>query len=137
MNDRATLLAAAVLAALASAGGTRAQTASPSAGVTAYSATVASFALASIGLDDMKPALDLTDHRSFQDAPPVRGGAASAPDPMANKTAIDHRFESADAVGAVGYLCGLQPGPNETAGPASTFDPAGTFLGAQLNLAFR
>jgi hypothetical protein len=37
----------------------------------------------------------------------------------------------------VGYLCGLQPGPNESGGPASTFDPEGTFLGGQFKLAFK
>jgi hypothetical protein len=52
------------------------------------------------------------------------------------KTAIDHRFGS-DNLAAVGYLCGLQPGPNERGGPASAYDPEGTFLGGQLTLAFK
>ncbi len=53
------------------------------------------------------------------------------------RTAIDHRFASDSMVGSVGYLCGLQPGPNESGGVASTFDPAGTFLGGKLTLAFK
>jgi hypothetical protein len=52
------------------------------------------------------------------------------------KTAIDHRFGSDNLV-AVGYLCGLGPGPNERGGPASANDPEGTFLGGQLKLAFK
>jgi hypothetical protein len=93
-------------------------------------------AIGPVGADAPRPVLDLTNRRLFIGA----GYAQNAPaaDPGAsNKTAVDHRFESADAVGSLGYLCGLQPGPNETAGPASAYDPVGTFLGAQLNLAFR
>ena len=53
------------------------------------------------------------------------------------KTAIDRRFASDTMTGSVGYLCGLQPGPNESGGVASAFDPAGTFLGGKLTLAFK
>ncbi len=53
------------------------------------------------------------------------------------KTSIDRQFGSPDAVGSLGYLCGLAPGPNERGGVASSFDPAGTFLGGQLKIALR
>jgi hypothetical protein len=80
------------------------------------------------------PKIDLADPR-LSLATPYAQRATDAT-PGMPKTAIDHRFASEDLVGAVGYLCGLQSGPNE-GGPASAFDPEGTFLGGQLKLAFR
>lgn len=51
------------------------------------------------------------------------------------QTAVDVRF-SPKAVGSLGYLCGLQPGPNDRGGVRSSSDPAGTFLGGQFKVAF-
>lgn len=54
-------------------------------------------------------------------------------------TALDHRFSQRENVtGSLGFLCGLQPGHNETGG-ASAYgvDPHGRFLGAKLSFAFR
>jgi hypothetical protein len=80
------------------------------------------------------PRLDLADPR-LSLATPYAQRATDAT-PGMPKTAIDHSF-APDQVGSLGYLCGLQPGPNERGGPASAFDPEGTFLGGQLKLAFR
>jgi hypothetical protein len=82
-----------------------------------------------------RPAINLADPRLS----PAGAYAQRNPDsatPGMPKTALDHRFGSANLV-AVGYLCGLGPGPNERGGPASANDPEGTFLGGQLKLAFR
>lgn len=51
------------------------------------------------------------------------------------QTAVDLRFNP-KAVGSLGYLCGLQPGPNDQGGVRSSSDPAGTFLGGQFKVAF-
>ena len=51
------------------------------------------------------------------------------------QTAVDVRFNP-KAVGSLGYLCGLQPGPNDQGGVRSSSDPAGTFLGGQFKVAF-
>ncbi len=81
------------------------------------------------------PVSDLSDPRLFRvTAPPTPEAARPA---GTVKTAIDHAFGSKDGVtGSLGYLCGLQPGPNETSGFASSYYEVGTFLGAQLHLAF-
>jgi hypothetical protein len=81
-----------------------------------------------------KPALNLADPRLSLSAPYVQK-AGEAPAPGTNRTAIDGRM-SRSVTGAVGYLCGLQPGPNEKGGVVSTFDPVGTFLGGQLKVSF-
>jgi hypothetical protein len=52
------------------------------------------------------------------------------------QTAIDHAIGPTSQA-SVGYLCGLQPGPNEAGGPASSYHPEGTFLGGQFKLAFK
>jgi hypothetical protein len=51
--------------------------------------------------------------------------------------AVDRQFASKDVTGALGFLCGREPGHNDT-GSASAFgsDPHGRFLGAKLSLAF-
>jgi hypothetical protein len=82
-----------------------------------------------------RPAFDLSDPRAKSGDLHAKietktGVAAIGP------TAVDHNF-GPGAVGSVGYLCGLAPGPNERGGVASTFDPAGTFLGGQFKLAFK
>jgi hypothetical protein len=51
------------------------------------------------------------------------------------QTAVDVRFNP-KATGSLGYLCGLQPGPNDRGGVRSSSDPAGTFLGGQFKVAF-
>ena len=51
------------------------------------------------------------------------------------QTAVDLRLNP-KAVGSLGYLCGLQPGPNDRGGVRSSSDPAGTFLGGQFKVAF-
>jgi hypothetical protein len=55
------------------------------------------------------------------------------------RTAIDGRFDpDDDVIGAVGFLCGLQPGARRSgAAAARGVDPTGRFLGAKLSLAFR
>ena len=53
------------------------------------------------------------------------------------KTDIDRSFTpSKSVVGALGYLCGLQPGATANRGVGSSYEPAGTFLGGQLRVAF-
>jgi hypothetical protein len=81
------------------------------------------------------PAINLADPRLSLASPYAERGETAGV-PGMPKTAIDHRFAT-DNLMAVGYLCGLEPGPNEHGGPASSHDPAGTFLGGQLKLAFK
>lgn len=53
------------------------------------------------------------------------------------KTSVDHRFSpSGDVVGSLGYLCGIAKTPDDSGGVASSYEPAGTFLGGQLKVAF-
>ena len=53
------------------------------------------------------------------------------------RTAIDRSFSrSSSVVGSLGYLCGLQPSAVTSGGVASSHEPAGTFLGGQLRVAF-
>jgi NaMN:DMB phosphoribosyltransferase len=80
-------------------------------------------------------AINIADPRLSLASPYAQRDTAPAT-PGMPKTAIDHRFASGD-LAAVGYLCGLQPGPNERGGPASAYDAEGTFLGGQLKLAFK
>lgn len=62
-------------------------------------------------------------------------------DPLASavlpRTAVDHRFAPKDVVGSLGFLCGREPGHNDT-GSAAAFgsDPHGRFVGAKLSYAF-
>jgi hypothetical protein len=70
-------------------------------------------------------------------APARYADAGPALPPGVARTQIDYRFAPRDMVGSLGYLCGLEPGPNEAGGPVSASDPVGTFLGAKLSLAFR
>ena len=65
----------------------------------------------------------------------VRADDAPARPKGTVQTAVDMRF-SPKAVGSLGYLCGLQPGPNDQGGVRSSSDPAGTFLGGQFKVAF-
>jgi hypothetical protein len=65
----------------------------------------------------------------------VDPGAEPARHPGVARTEIDYRRDN--LVGSLGYLCGLEPGPNEAGGLVSSYEPAGTFLGAKLSLAFR
>jgi hypothetical protein len=82
------------------------------------------------------PAIDIDDPRLSLATP--YAARVAPPDPTGiRRTSIDRRFESRDMVGSFGYLCGLQPGPNEIAGVASSHEPAGTFLGAKLTMALR
>ena len=89
--------------------------------------------LAVARLDALKPAMAA--------AAPVPTTTKAFPHPSTvaetgfPQNSIDHAF-SHKAMAQVGYLCGLQPGPNETAGFASSYDPEGTFLGAKLSLNF-
>ncbi len=53
------------------------------------------------------------------------------------KTAVDRRFASDDVTGALGFLCGLGPGPSDKGGAAAYgYDPQGRFLGAKFSVAF-
>ena len=81
-----------------------------------------------------KPSFDLSGGKSIagryvHEEPDIPKGTV--------KTSLERRFGEQGAVGALGYLCGLAPGPNESGGVASSFDPAGTFLGGQLKIALR
>ena len=100
-------------------------------------ATLAFGALASVGAahaqiapltlaPPAKPALSLSDDQ-------VRIGSA----PSTNRTSVDHTFGPQQATVSAGYLCGLEPPSDRTPGPASTFGPVSTFLGAKLTLAFK
>ncbi len=81
------------------------------------------------------PTIDISDpHAAIGSAYGQRNPAVDRHG--AAQTAIDYRV-SPTSQASVGYLCGLQPGPNENGGPASTFDPEGTFLGGQFKLAFK
>jgi hypothetical protein len=55
------------------------------------------------------------------------------------RTAVDHRFEGkTNATASLGFLCGLQPGHNDTGGAAAYgVDPHGRFVGARFSIAFR
>lgn len=55
------------------------------------------------------------------------------------RTAIDHRFAGqSNVTGSLGFLCGLQPGHNDTGGAAAYgVDPHGRFVGARFSIAFR
>jgi opacity protein-like surface antigen len=83
-------------------------------------------------------------------ASPAKGSALDLSRPQAGsryasalpagiaKTSIDHRFDDDDAVGSLGYLCGLNPGQKMSgAAGAAGYDPMGKFLGAKLSFAFR
>jgi hypothetical protein len=73
---------------------------------------------------------DLFFKAAADDAPPARPKGTV-------QTAIDRSFSPSNSVvGSVGYLCGLQPGANTSGGVASSHEPAGTFLGGQLRVAF-
>jgi len=53
------------------------------------------------------------------------------------QTSVDHRFSpSGDVIGSLGYLCGIAKTPIGTGSVASSYEPAGTFLGGQLKVAF-
>lgn len=53
------------------------------------------------------------------------------------RTALETRLAD-DATGAVGFLCGREPGAGRSgAAAARGVDPSGRFLGAKLSLAFR
>ena len=58
-------------------------------------------------------------------------------EPAINRTSVDHAFGPQQVTASVGYLCGLQPPSDRTPGPASTFGPISTFLGAKLTYAFK
>jgi hypothetical protein len=55
------------------------------------------------------------------------------------RTSVEHRFAGHDNLtGALGFLCGLQPGHNESGGAAAYgVDPHGRFVGAKFSIAFR
>ena len=54
------------------------------------------------------------------------------------RTAIDRRLAGDDVTGALGFLCGIQPGADRNgAAAARGVDPSGRFVGAKLSLAFR
>jgi hypothetical protein len=53
------------------------------------------------------------------------------------QTSVDHRFSpSGDVIGSLGYLCGMAKTPLGSGSVASSYEPAGTFLGGQLKVAF-
>ena len=80
-----------------------------------------------------KPAFNLSDPRLFIGSP----RPAATGEPPANRTSVEHTFGPQKITAAVGYLCGLEPLSDRTPGPASTFGPISTFLGAKLTYAFK
>ena len=55
------------------------------------------------------------------------------------KTSVESRLaENDDVTGALGFLCGIQPGQKPTgAAAARGYDPSGRFLGAKLSIALK
>jgi hypothetical protein len=54
------------------------------------------------------------------------------------RTAIEGRLARDDLTGALGFLCGIQPGADRNGVAAARgVDPSGRFVGAKLSLAFR
>lgn len=54
------------------------------------------------------------------------------------RTAVDRTLAGDSLTGALGFLCGIQPGADRAgAAAARGADPNGRFLGAKLSLAFR
>jgi hypothetical protein len=55
------------------------------------------------------------------------------------KTSVESRLaENDDVTGALGFLCGLQPGQKPTgAAAARGYDPSGRFIGAKLSFALK
>jgi hypothetical protein len=67
---------------------------------------------------------------AYSHAPPARI-------PGVARTAIDRRLDD-DAVGSIGFMCGLKPGAEKSgAAAAHGYDPTGRFVGARLRFAFR
>lgn len=65
-------------------------------------------------------------------ARPIAAGIAPA-----SPTAVDGRLSSR-VTGSAGFLCGLQPGVDNTgAATAVGYDPHGRFVGAKLSLMFK
>lgn len=121
----------ALAAVLLAAGGAHAQTLSPTQAAPQPFQTGAVLAVASldrIGASG-QPSLDLSAPRT---AFPHPSTVAETGFPQ---NSVDHQFTS-KALGQVGYLCGLQAGPNEISSPAASYGTESTFLGAKLSLAF-
>ncbi len=131
MTSSRLLTASIACSAMAIAGAARAETAA--AGNVVFSAPGAAPLMAKVDTSRIRP-MNLASRRIFISATAAQTGPAIPAGTV--KTAIDRQFGSQN-VAALGYLCGLQPGPNEAGGPASGYDAMGTFLGAQLKLAFR
>ena len=54
------------------------------------------------------------------------------------RTAVDRTLSGDDLTGALGFLCGIQPGADRNgAAAARGYAPNGRFVGAKLSLAFR
>ena len=90
-----------------------------------------------VGGGPARPTADLAN--PLDALAPTAIQASSVESAVFARTAVDHRFSRRDDVtGSVGFLCGLQPGHNET-GAAAAYgaDPHGRFLGAKLSFAFR
>lgn len=126
MTRHRTAFAAAGLAAFALAGAARAGTAAPD-----LNAAVMAAPAAEAGPSSTPKARILL--------PDAYAGAFALKSRGLAKTAIDGRLDpDQDVTGAVGFLCGLQPGaPRSGAAAARGVDPTGRFLGAKLSLAFR
>jgi hypothetical protein len=127
-----------VAAALASAGAARAQIATRPLMLAPSRAEAVAASLpvkAPAGAD--RPAADLAD--PLDPLAPTLVHARSMESEVFAKTAIDRRFGRRDDItGSVGFLCGLQPGHNQSGGAAAYgFDPHGRFVGAKLSFAFR
>jgi hypothetical protein len=68
---------------------------------------------------------------------PALDTAPSRPAGVA-KTSIDHSFARRGLDGSLGFLCGLQPKPdNDGAAGAYGVDPQGRFVGVKLHMSVR
>ncbi len=75
-------------------------------------------------------ASDLLIATAEADAPPARQRGVA-------QTSVDHRFSpSGEVIGSLGYLCGILKNPDGVGELKSSYEPAGTFLGGQLKVAF-
>ena len=93
--------------------------------------------LGTVGHEAPRPAPDLAN--PLDPLAPTTRLATPLAGAVFAKTAIDHRFgRRDDFTGSLGFLCGLQPGHDDSGGAAAYgVDPHGRFVGAKFSLAFR
>ncbi len=81
------------------------------------------------------PRISLADPRLF--LAPTDAQAYALKRAGIARTSLERRYDE-DLSGALGFICGLQPGAERSgAAAARGYDPNGRFLGAKLSLAFK